>query len=570
MRHAPRIVEPCTRDTVRARALTLVELLVAVAALTLIALGLSRVFAATGDTLRAGRKVSRLNEYAAMIERQMRRDFEQLSRDGFMVIRHRRLANGAAIEFAPDTAVPARERRGDEMVFFQTGSFTSARDPINPARQATGTAARVYFGHGLRWSQSSREYAVAPRSDLPRRQNNPNFAPTFGASGVNQYAADWTLLRHITILSGVESQFKRPPISGLRRDPYVDFDIQVGWQPAARSIFKFQAEFPPSNASEFASFTRLRTGENGMPLFASGIVDIATTDLEQIRSTTLDAVPPRSPVGSAANPEAARTADVGEDQALSSTASNTGEEAIWAPAVNPGTLTSPNMDSPTRRMQAWMIDALPAESDFGSATAERRMRYEPSPPDYLGTLGASGAEGQAFADTESWRRTDQTMLCASNFVPGCTEFIVEWSFGNVYPPDYTDAAKRGQLIWHGLPRTVNGDVIAKPYLASGTTTNEANAQRVGLTNSWVPPGSAIAVPNELIHFLPPGLGLNQNSTLYSCFGYLDPLYSSFSAGFDWVWPKLVRITMSLTDPLDPGPEQTFEFIFKVPQKRDSQ
>ncbi len=567
MRRRPNPTTCLHSSAVRRRALTLVELLVAVGALTLIALGLSRVFGATGDTLRVGRKVSRLNEYAAMIERQMRRDFEQLSRDGFLVIRNRRLANGNSIEFAPGSSVPARERRGDEMVFFQTGSFTSARDPINPARQASGTAARVYFGHGLSWRATGRFPAQTPRSDFPLRA--VDVTGSFGASG-NEYAAEWTLLRHVTVLSGAESQYKRPPIAGSANDPFEDFDIQVGWQPAARSIFMFQAEFPPSDLRQFSGFTRLRTGESRMPLFASGIVDVATTDLDEIRNTILDALPARSPTGSAANPQAAQNADTAEDQALSASASSTGQEAIWAPGVNPGTLTSPDMASPTRRMQWWMTNALPADSDALSPVVEQRMRYESSPPDYLGTLGASGTEGQAFDDDESWRRTDQTMLCASNFVPGCTEFIVEWSFGNVFPPDYTDTTKRGQLIWHGLTRNANGETLAKPYLAQGTSINEANAQRVGLTNAWVPPGSANAVPNELIHFLPPGLGLNQNSTLYSCFGYLDPLYSSSTAGFDWVWPKLIRITMSLTDPLDPGPEQTFEFTFKVPQKRDSQ
>jgi hypothetical protein len=216
-----------------------------------------------------------------------------------------------------------------------------------------------------------------------------------------------------------------------------------------------------------------------------------------------------------------------------------------------------------------MADALPAESDFGASSAERRMRFEPSPPDYLGTLGASGTPGQAFADNVSWRRTDQTMLCASNFVPGCTEFIVEWSFGNVFPPDYTDTAKRGQLIWHGLSRTVSGDVVAKPYLPQGIPNNEAAATGVAVTAEGSVPGTrfVFAIPNEHIHYLPPGMGLNQSSTLYSCFGYLDPVYSTPSVSVDSPWPTMIRITMSLTDPASPGAERTFEFVFEVPRKR---
>ena len=95
------------------RAFTLVELLVAVAALTLIALGLSRVFAATGQTLRAGRRVSRLNEYAAMVERQMRRDIAQMSRNGFLLIRNRKVNEGNAVQLWAEDPTSGRARRGD-------------------------------------------------------------------------------------------------------------------------------------------------------------------------------------------------------------------------------------------------------------------------------------------------------------------------------------------------------------------------------------------------------------------------------------------------------------------------
>src|SRR5262249_17525444 len=55
----------------------------------------------------------------------------------------------------------------------------------------------------------------------------------------------------------------------------------------------------------------------------------------------------------------------------------------------------------------------------------------------------------------------------SNFLPHCTEFIVEWSFGTQYTSNPTDpgyiASKAGQLVWYGMPRGVNGDLVANTY-----------------------------------------------------------------------------------------------------------
>lgn len=561
--------------------MTLVEVLVAVAALTLIALGLSQVFAATGNTLRAGKRVSRQNEYAAMIERQLRRDFSQMTRDGFLVIRHRKAKNGQDIKLLDSNQIDGTERRVDEIVFFQHGDFASLRDPINPARQAVGAAARIYIGHGLRWDTDPQTAFETPRVDRPRRSDSITQAtlnvPSFGEPGPNEFASDWILLRHVAVLAGPESVSKRQRLPGGNTDTFPDSNAQVGWQPAATSLFRFEAEFPPSVA-ETPTPAYIRTNAQ-QPLFASGLVDVASTDLSEIRSTILDAMPYRSPVGSEGTFNSARSADDGEDGASDVTR--------WVPGVGPGTLIAPNMNSPTRRMQAWMADAFPADSDFDVAPGnvplvhERRMRCELTAPDYLGTLGSSGTMGVAFDSNESWRRTDQLMLSSSNFVPHCSEFIVEWSFGNVYPQDYTTVAKRGQLIWHGLLRRVGnnptGDTLALPYDDTTQTTAERAAmqhrlliQPRVLTNPVTPVG-AWNIPGTLIHYLPPNANLDRNTTLYSCFGYLDPMYdrnstSPYPETVEWAWPKMVRITMTLADPQSPGVEQTYEFVFDVPQK----
>jgi hypothetical protein len=65
-------------------------------------------------------------------------------------------------------------------------------------------------------------------------------------------------------------------------------------------------------------------------------------------------------------------------------------------------------------------------------------------------------------------------------------------------------------------------------------------------------------------------------TLYWTFGYFDATFAPGQAPFTAPnqpalmpvpWPKLVRITISLADPADPETEQTYQFVFQVPEGR---
>ncbi len=568
----------------RALGFSLVEMLVAVAALSLIALGLARVFAATGDTLRIGRRVSRLNEYAAMIERQLRQDVQAMSTDGFVLIRHRLADDGSNIAVSSLSTQSARPRRVDELVFFEEGQFNSIRDAVNPMRQAGGSAARVYIGHGLRWDQSSRDYQNAPRVDRPRAASATDVvpAPAFGIAGPNQFAGDWILLRHLTVLSGPETTARKAPLmSGA--DSFPDSAIQVGWQPALSSVFQWEAESLPDTLPTAASL--VRGGPVGRPVSASGLVDVATTDLTEIRSTITDARAPR--VSGIRNISQSIDQDLAEDEAILGS-QIPGVAYRWVLPRSAGRLGTPDWDAPVRAMQAWMVDALPAASDIGAASGqERRVRAEALPPDYLGTIGASGVEGQAFQETQPWRRTDQTMLTASNFVPGCSEFIVEWSFGNVYT-DAADPDLRGQIIWHGLERDVADGTQVLPYLGNLLTDPQDRAAQQYTIDVPSITGAFAAfryrVPHELIHYAPPGT--MRDSTLYSCFGYVDPFWPYHDAGgvdlntaaeraqilgqygqsIPWAWPKLIRITITLSDPNEPNVEQTYQYVLEVPKR----
>src|SRR5690606_34179786 len=118
---------------------TLVELLVAVGAVALIAVGLAAVFGSVGDTVTGGRSVSGFTAYASLLERQLRDDIAKMSRDGFLVIVNQEAEGGAEIELYPGQpqarggrvlSHQQRPRRIDEMLFFRTGEFVSGREPL--------------------------------------------------------------------------------------------------------------------------------------------------------------------------------------------------------------------------------------------------------------------------------------------------------------------------------------------------------------------------------------------------------------------------------------------------------
>lgn len=112
------------------KAFTLVEMLVAVGAVALVSVGLAAVFQTVGRTVTTGKRISALTQQAAVLESQMRQDFKNMTRDGFLVIRHqftmRGTNNGPTLtqttRFVGDP-LPARPRRIDEILFFANGEY---------------------------------------------------------------------------------------------------------------------------------------------------------------------------------------------------------------------------------------------------------------------------------------------------------------------------------------------------------------------------------------------------------------------------------------------------------------
>lgn len=565
------------RSATRARAggFTIVEMLVTVGAVALIGVGVGRLFQSAGQTVQIGRRVSTLNEYAAMVERQLRSDFESITREGPMVIRNRliggtgttldRNTNLSGVLLTSDQneqVTPSRPRRVDEIVFFVNGRYTSLRESQDAWRFPVGTTARVYLGHGLKYPASA---AFVELDDDPTFNNAVAFPASLGQQGPNELASEWTLLRHVAALCPSQRTLSQAP-AGTDPDlanAWNDNAVQVGLQPAVGSIFNEEAWTVDLTGVQVA-----RGREPARrPMFASGIVDLCSTSIANVRARLLGA-------------GGAGAAFVGSDITI-----GTGRDSV--------------VDDYRRRVQELMVQLLPVRdpSVFPAATRlanplrdqpEHRMRYSPTPPDFTGNIvGARTA-------LQPYRRQDQSMLSASNFVAGCTEFIVEWSFGITYPQEYPIPEQRGRLIWHGLTRytDLNGDGVADPteVAASPYKGYESTRPRVPFDRYFQTQGGVQhAIPRWLIHGeWEPDVARTFAAPLYSFFGDLDPTYSppvvdvtnstgtvvgkapqpGFPETMDWVWPKLVRITMSVVDPTEPLAEQTYQFVLPVPQKRN--
>ena len=542
---------------------TLVEMLIALGAFALIALGLTTIFDSTARTVSTGRRVGVMTEYAALLESQFRADFQAMTRDGFLVIRNEYANNAREVPLHGDDRSPV-PRRVDELMFFVKTPVSSAREAFAPGFRAASNEASIYYGHGqgrqldLRRDSFYRRPRVDDQNFEPSHQLGVRDFP--GDPNPNRYASSWNLLRHVTVLAQFGgSESGTPNLPGIPMALLRDDDHRIGLRPAASSPFRSIAAFELGTKAQ-------------RPQLSSGIVDIATTDLAEIREivTTVSKFP----------------FEITIEQELSD-------------ALNGK--TNGGLDA-VGYMQAWMDDALPANSMARNLGERSRMRAERTAPDFFGVLlDLQNSTSPRAAWWNSILRADQMAIASSVFVPSCTEFIVEWTFGMVDPD--------GRMIWHGKDRWVDLDgdpqrrrpeeKVAWPYRAAqneemkiplmlrGPRERVSPDQNPGQNSPAYPAGlDAWLVDPALIHG--PQLGFRTarpDEPLTSYFGYFDPTFNpdlrgdtpnsgpdgdveddgdALSPTLPWAWPSLIRITLTLTDPIDPTFEQTFQFVFETP------
>lgn len=589
------------------RGFTLIEVMVAVGAVALVAVGLAAIFDAVGKTVSGGKRVSYFTQYASLLDTQIRNDMSRMTREGPLLIRQQyvdRSGDGRAdptnpgndvVPLYPDEPLGDRRmRRIDELVFFATGQYTTARAALDPKRVAKSNVARIYYGHGERYTfDAFRKNVNQPQmlpdgvtSESALGQLQPGGVPQYlGKPGLNEFARDWTLLHHQTLLTqpGGELAPSDEVILGVDLGTPVgasrarDRDYQIAWQPAARGIFRSYTmaqvditQWPLLYDTTTYSF---------QPTFNTGLVDIATTDLREMRSYV--------------NGMDLHTYEIGISQGGGSQRS-VPIAVTFTPSTRVATRSRPaaNAFESLDYMHEWMENIFPtnsAQAQTGQTTGVgsfpplaatldppgRRMRYEPDPPGYLDALYRDSQSGGTPLE-KAIDRANRQMLTASAFVPHCTEFIVEWTSGL--------RDKDGNLVWHGLERRLSEDrdndgqldLAAEPY-----PPRNAQGQRVYLTATYPfvrNDGTVEQARHDFTERLFYGLIPTQNPCcLTTYFGTVDPTFSStrneltnstgnavLSRPIEWPWPTAIRIFVTLCDPRDPTVEETFEFTYEIP------
>lgn len=702
------------------KAFTLSEMLVAVGAVAVISVGLAAVFQTVGRTVTTGKRLSALTQQAAVIETRMRQDFETMTREGFLVIRHqftnfytpptstggptsgsgfmREPAVLTDVERYPGDPTP-RARRIDELLFFSADDFRTSRESLIPNRTATSRAARIYYGHGMRSTAMSvtdtRNQYTSNDGVRGVNQRLPDFRQTFqwdrNSSGIpqyalgvkgtsqypspNQYASDWTLLRHATLLVSPSTTNSSGWPAGEPRPSYVDRFanntklntlaqdgvFQVAGHPAAPTVFRvlndsifmgapnndanrnFALYWPPTTGNDLVSMRR------DVPRFASGVVDVATTDLSEIRMVVNGSVyDPANPSGIYFRRTTGALAFVEGPLPLVLSPAINGATPAFRPYAKstPSGLQTVSNTAPTslQLMQSWMTLALPtvAGTTPTSQTLENgdtvpgesclflgsRIRYESEYPDLRGTLDppTPSSPGQLSSDpgvvndsvfrAVDNRRADLLALGTSQLAPRCSEFIVEWSFGQTYPsntvinvPDPARPTDRTafrpqdvshQIIWYGgtTDSQAGGGLLFHPFAQrpgvfhyNPDNQDPANAQRDNASRPLSPRFLPFdGLPNAtgylqsyptywpstwLIHGIAKRVSsyTNEQSSLLSFFGYFDPSFqpngnnpADGEPAMPWPWPKMLRVTFTLTDAADPTLEQTFQYVFNLPQE----
>ncbi|HCT44114.1 MAG: hypothetical protein CMJ35_07680 [Phycisphaerae bacterium] len=610
-------------------AFTIVEMLVVIGILVVVAVGVATIFGSVGETVARGRKLSELNQFAARIERVMRQDFENMTREGFLVIINKNAAEGEDVllyrgeETDHDgNGVEGRPRRSDEIMFFARGVFETQRRAIAANMRASSNEAAIYYGHGQKRAPDLANFTQDSNYFFNPQPWDNNYdlsldtrlgVENIGFVNPNEFARDWSLIRHVTLLanpSGVGQQvpgelFGFDSDNTVQRQLLLDSPRQIALQPASRSIFKsltgsLRRDPNTNDLINRSLYDIVLQGQTQsasyypLNLRTSGLVDIVTQDLAAIRTelmalSTLDS--PSDYFDYSAVFEAPANAGL---QSGFTTRDTFEEDFYRTPTDLPSPVSAMNLDlgrydsntgdwiagqaDHTRQIRQWMIDALPSawRTNPGSPVVTAGdffggVRYEEIPTRILYNEDEFDDDDRGALE-RAYAEANQEMLGASVFVPRCTEFIVEWSFGFVNNTAAVNSdpldPRFKRLEWYGLERRVDSNMDG---ILDGA--DEIAAQRYQQRD----PTAAGSDPDNVARPLGPSrLLITGNSAITGTFSDVESACFGFSTqpgaasaggvveGTYWPWPKLIRITMTLGDPIDRDVEETYQVIFEVP------
>jgi hypothetical protein len=500
------------------RGFTLTELLISVGLALLVLYGINRVFTATATTIGTGQALSDANRSLLSAHTQFVNDIEgyggvagtgmlDTANQPLIVIRHEVVnawmdandfANDSTQTDALDEVIAGtvqrsdRQHRVDTLSFFSAGTFQrrtgqkigSAETLVN-SLEITAKAAFIHYGHARLPNDVNATNLV--------QYNGANFASAnyFGPGERNAtenpknfYASQWILARNAVLLK---------PRNGVTREMY------------------------DGNGSPMVFFRREWVGatpqNNGTP-FAFGDPVTLPNHVAVMNNSTADDVAPPNPLAAPA------------DSAFTAT---------------PGPLIQHGLYD-----IATFNDDLPEDTGVRGATPGLSTGLFASIQAFQ--TGAPGTWWQAFVPAIGYRfncnpftrlngssgalaDTYKAALASNAFVPGCTQFIVDFAADLDGDGAIDRVGGTGGIQWYGL---------------NGTTATEPPH----------PTDASVVVPTG-----PFMRGTTAGTLMVNAWGpaEMDPLTPLTSRP-----PKLIRITLQVRDPSGRLPDGIWrEFVFRV-------
>lgn len=595
-------------------AFTILELTVAIAAFALLSIGLLSIINSVSKVVTGGKRLSRLNTIAQMIEYRVRDDLSRIDPSSFLVIRQQLIDGNSdgdpdPVSRSSTDGSGGRPRRVDEILFFATGTYTSSRARLNEEPVESGNVARIYYGHGqprVPDFERASTYLVPSLDDSMLDQPQMGVAgedTRFAESSPTRFASDWILARQVVWLAGrrplnptaedFQSRSFRlfdlnpgeaPDLRRMQDNPY-----QIDYRPAAPSLFRAVNQAYPTLDSD----SLVRDSADLKALLSCGIIDIAATDLTTVRNMVYGSA--FEEVGGGRFPKDLRSGEEPEDIPASQMLP-TPEMSIYR--------QRPVRLEPLDVIHAWMENLFPAASArgediriLGRNEQQRdrgvRLRTEVISPGMLDQLTTSATDNSPPRQA-AIALGDLQALQYSNLLAGCTEFIVDWTFNEF---TYDDNYRVSRQKWYGLTRyaaDTNNDgvlneedwILTQPYGREGSSANGYAESFVSIPRNVPdsdPDGDILhpVTPRLIYGFVP-----EANVTLLtSYFGGVDPTYSreyvteslnlpdvnddrapSADSSF-WKWPTQLRFQFSLTDPENPEQEVQFSFTVTLPTRQ---
>ncbi|MBL9149142.1 MAG: type II secretion system protein [Phycisphaerae bacterium] len=253
------------RASVERRGFTLTELLVAIGVLVVVIVATARIFGTVAKVTGAGEANANLLQSAQAIERQFRDDIYRISRDGYLVIESIAVANnvnGAGAPLLNPQLPPNAILRADRLVFFVDGPTSSTQfagsQQLEIAAGASGErkysipnpqagATRVYWGHGVQVPAVKRDSTLAQADPFPELSNQRGLYPwtfDFNNDGPDLSMQKWDTGTFVKDVNGTQ-----PSASSwiLARQPILLADDGVNGFLFYNRVNPSSPDNPPSN-----------------------------------------------------------------------------------------------------------------------------------------------------------------------------------------------------------------------------------------------------------------------------------------------------------------------------------